>query len=75
MAKPIILEGRIKIVEERFAKRCTSGVGDKAVLVDESTGWWIVFEGWNVAIQAGETKPDFRSGDEIVWLLKKRLRP
>lgn len=72
MAKPFILEGRIKLVEERFTTKWVSGVGDKGVTVDVSTGWWIVFETWNVAINAGNTKPDFESGDEIVWMLRKR---
>lgn len=72
MPKPFILEGRIKIVEERFATQWVSGTGDKAVTAEVSTGWWIVFEGWNVAIRAGKTKPDFDSGDEIVWMLRKR---
>lgn len=74
-AKPFILEGRIKIVEERFTTRWVSGTGDKAVTADVSTGWWIVFDVWNVALYAGETKPDFESGDEIVWMLRKRPRP
>lgn len=74
MAKPIVLQGRIKLVEERFARAWVSGVGDKAVVADVSTGWWIVFEDWNMAIHGGWTKPDFAAGDEVVWMLKKRPR-
>lgn len=74
MAKSFILEGRIKLVEERFTTKWMSGVDDKGVTVDVSTGWWIVFEGWNVAVNAGAAKPDFESGDEIVWILRKKPR-
>lgn len=74
MAKPIILEGRIKVVEERFAKYAVSGVGEKAVMAEASTGWWIIFDVWNLAINVGKMKPDFEAGDEVVLLLKKRPR-
>jgi hypothetical protein len=62
----------VKKVEERFAKNYAgSNLGEAkaeaAVEVDEvSTGWWVSFEGWPVAMRFGNLKPHINAGQTMI---------
>lgn len=74
-----MMEFRVIRVEERFERAIvdSSAYGDaksEAKAMDAtqevSTGWWIILEGWPIAIGVGREKPDLSAGD--IMVLRKR---
>lgn len=61
----------LKVVEERFEKKHVSGMGDKAVMRDETIGWYATFREDPVAVFLGYTEPALRAGDRVRLTLEK----
>ena len=61
-------------VEERHERRRregTRGVGDRADMVDHSTGWWVVTAApWPYAFCVGPEKPKLSVGDPARLILE-----
>jgi hypothetical protein len=56
-------------VEERFRTVHLSGVGDKSITAERSTGWWIVLDN-KLALCVGIDKPPYQIGDKLRWILE-----
>jgi hypothetical protein len=69
-----IAETKVARVEERFVKQPrpgTQGVGDKADMVDNSIGWWIVTQAPQpYAFCTGTEKPPHEVGDTVKIILE-----
>lgn len=62
---------QIAKIEQRYRKQYISGVGDKAVVEDISTGWWIVTAAPEpYAVCVGDEKPSFEVGQEVKLILE-----
>jgi hypothetical protein len=63
---------RVLKVEERYTKTYDAEkVGNAKVEAqmegeDVSTGWWVVLEGWSVAIRFGKLKPNIEKGQTMI---------
>lgn len=73
-------ETRAKImrVEERYsrtydpAKMGEAKVESQAEFAQVSTGWWVVLDGWPIAIRMGDAKPDdLAEGDTLSITMRK----
>lgn len=69
---------KIRRVEERFsraynaAKMADAKVESQAEYDEVSTGWWVVLDGWPIAIRIGGEKPtDLAEGDTISVTMRK----
>jgi len=61
-----VVNGTVSSIEERWTKRHIGGIGDKAVFIDVSTGWFVSLEEWkNSSIFLGGEKPDLSAGDKV----------
>jgi hypothetical protein len=75
---------RILKVEERFREVLTDEAKAKLGAADDngkyepsqiSTGWWVVLDGWPVAIRFGSGKPDIEPGDTLALVARTVKRP
>jgi hypothetical protein len=61
----------VRKVEERFArsydakKLGEANVESQAEYTTTSTGWWVLLEGWPVAMRFGNLKPLVKEGDTM----------
>ena len=58
-------------VENRVTSKWSHGVGDKAVFVDESIGFYVLLEGSHEAIHVGFEPPGFATGDRVKITFEK----
>lgn len=52
-------------VKEHKERRHVEGSGDKAKFSEESTGWFVTFDGSYEALYFGSEKPGFDKGDKV----------
>jgi hypothetical protein len=71
-AKVLKVEERFdRVYKKTFGEAKTEGEGGYDQV---SNGWWVVLEGWPVAIRFGNLKPNCEAGDTIAmeWRIYKK---
>lgn len=69
----------VRKVEERFAKVFDAEKvgsvqhGQQLESTEVSTGWWVVLDGWPVAIRFGKLKPHVEKGQTMI--IDMRVKP
>lgn len=58
-------------VFERKIRKHLGGAGPEAIFRSDSEGWYVQFNGM-VSIHLGPERPDFKIGDEVELLLRKK---
>lgn len=71
---------RAELTEEAIAKLgvmpgAEAGAEGKYEPTMVSTGWWVVLDGWPVAMCFGSGKPDIQSGETLVLIARRIPKP
>lgn len=90
LAEPLEREFRHKVlkIEERFRALLTEEAAAKLGTMRPdaggegkyeptmiSTGWWVVLDGWPVAMRFGSGKPDIQPGETLALIARRIPKP
>lgn len=71
MSTRFVMTDKIRKIEQRAAKRWLGGAGKDAKFIEDTQGWYAVFESCPASMYLGSTEPGLRAGDAVRLVLEK----